>query len=103
MLSQGFPLQQLHHQEGLAVVLSELVDGANIGMVECGSSPRFPLKAFDRLRIISKLLGKELERDTSAQLEVFGFINHAHPAAAQYLQYAVVGNLLTDQAGNGDR
>jgi hypothetical protein len=32
-LLKALPFQQLHRNEGLAVVLPDLVDGANVGMV----------------------------------------------------------------------
>src|SRR5271157_716218 len=80
-------------------MLSELMDGADIGMVERRNSPRFPLKSLYSFRIISQLLGKKLQRHLTAQFQVFCFVNHSHAAAAQDLQHPVVGSLLADQIG----
>ena len=33
-VSQGFALQQFHHQEGLAPMLTELVNAADVGVVQ---------------------------------------------------------------------
>ena len=38
----------------------------------------------------------ELQRDVTMQLEVFGFIDHTHPAAAELRQNAVVRNYLAE-------
>src|SRR5580700_10797139 len=58
-LPERLALKQLHHEEVLALVLSELMDGADIGMVERGGRSRFALKSLDRLRIVSKFIGKK--------------------------------------------
>jgi hypothetical protein len=39
-------IQELHHDEGLAFVLSNLVDGADVGMVEGGSCTGFAAETF---------------------------------------------------------
>jgi hypothetical protein len=40
--------------------------------------------------LLSELLGQEFLRDVPVQLEVFGFVNHTHPAATEFLQDAIV-------------
>ena len=44
-ITQGLALQQLHHDEGLAFVLLDFVDGADIGMIQRGSGLRLALEA----------------------------------------------------------
>ena len=41
---QGQPIQKLHGDEGLAILLADVVNRTNIGMVECGGGLRFSLK-----------------------------------------------------------
>jgi hypothetical protein len=65
-------------------------------MIERGCSKRFPLEPFAGGRIILQFLRQKLQRDMSVQLEVFGFVNHAHPAATELFQDAVVRNGLAD-------
>jgi len=44
IIPKCLPLQKLHHNEGLPVMLSEFVDGANVGMIQRGSRPGFALE-----------------------------------------------------------
>jgi len=44
-------LQNLHHEEELTLLLGELMDRADIGMVERQGRPRFAFEALQRLRI----------------------------------------------------
>ena len=44
------------------------------------------------------LIGQELQRDKAVQASIFGFVNHAHAAAAQLLEDAVVRDGLVQQA-----
>jgi len=47
-LAQGLSFQQLHGNERLAILFADVVDRADIGMIESGSRPRFALEAFQR-------------------------------------------------------
>jgi hypothetical protein len=52
--------------EGLAFVLPDLVDGADVGVVEGRGGPSFATEALQRLRIPGNLLRQELEGDKKA-------------------------------------
>ena len=41
---QGLAVEELHGDEGLAVGLTDIVDGADIGMIERGGRLSFALK-----------------------------------------------------------
>src|SRR5205807_1448373 len=86
---KGLPLQELHDDEVLSLVLADLMDSANIGMVQGGSCPRFTLKSLQRLMIGCELIGQELQSNVAAQTQVFGLIDHTHAAAAQPFQDTV--------------
>jgi len=47
-IAQRFALQQLYHDEVLAILLPDFVDGANVGMIQRGSRPRLALETFER-------------------------------------------------------
>ena len=95
-LLQALPLQLLHDDEGVPVVIVDFVNRADVGMVQLRGRPRFPLKAVERLTIPNQVVRNELQSDMPAQAGVFGFIHYSHAAAAQFSQNAIVGDRLTD-------
>ena len=94
---QRLPFQELHDDEGLAVFLVNLVDGADVGMVQRRRGARFPLKAIQGLAILGKFFGQKLKRDEAAKFEILGPVNDTHAAAAQLLDDAVMRDGLADQ------
>ena len=96
---QGDSVQELHHDERLAFMLADLVNGADVGMVQGRGSASLAAKAFQRLRILRDFFGQEFQRDEAAELRVFGLVNHAHAPAAEFLDDAVVRDSLAEQAG----
>ena len=91
-------VQKLHDDEWLPVLLSDFMDGADVGMVECGGCLCFALKTGECLRIFRNFIGQKLQSNKAAELDVLGFINHAHAAAAELLHDAVVRDGLADHS-----
>ena len=85
-------VQKFHHDIRATVFLADIVNGANVGVIECGSGLRFTAKAFQRLRVARQFFGQEFQTDRAMQPRVLGLINHTHPAAAQLLDDSVMGN-----------
>jgi hypothetical protein len=50
-LRQRFPFDVLHDDEAQALVFSDLVDGADVGVIQPGGRPRFPDQAASRLLV----------------------------------------------------
>jgi hypothetical protein len=75
------------------------VDGAVVGMVQSRRSLRFPLKPGEGLRVFGNLFGQELQGNEAMQPNIFGLIDHPHPATAQLLDDSVVRNGLPDHWG----
>ena len=93
---QRHAIQILHGDESLAVLLANFVNGADVGMVQRGSRLRLALKAAERRGILGHFIGQKLQCDKPPQPRVFGLVDHAHAAAAQLLQNAVMRNGLSD-------
>src|SRR5690348_15032032 len=89
---QRVALKQLHDDERSALVFSDIVNGANIRMIQSGSRARFALKSFERGRIGRRVLEEKLERHISVEPRVFGFVDHAHAAAPELFYDAIVRN-----------
>ena len=94
---QRHALEKLHGDKGRAVLVINFVNGTDVGMIEGRSSLSFSFETVQSLRVFGDVIGQELQGDKAAQLEVFSFVDHAHPATAKFLEDAVVGNRLADQ------
>src|SRR5271166_2083042 len=92
---QGCAIQILHHDEGAAVLVSNFVDGADVGVVQGGCCPGLAAETFRSLRVLRDFIREELECDETAKLDVFGLVNHTH-AAAELLDDAIVRDDLSD-------
>ncbi len=100
-LAGDFMLQRdafevLHGDEGLPTLIVNFVDGADVGVVQSRGSLGFALEAGQRLRISGHVVGKEFEGDETAEFQIFGFVDNAHPAPAELLDHAIVRDGLTN-------
>jgi hypothetical protein len=78
------PFERLHDDEVRAFVLVDVVDRADVRMVERRSRARLALESLECRRIAGHVLRKELERDGPAQTRVFSLVDHTHAAAAEF-------------------
>ena len=95
-VAQGFAFEQLHGDERLPVVLVDVVDRTDVGVLERGGGAGLALEPLEGLRIADQILGQELQRDAAAELQVLGLVDDAHAAAAELREDAVVRNGLSD-------
>ena len=94
---QRHPVEILHHQEGLLAVLADLVNGADVGMVQTqrrraprgGSAPGLAGPC-------ATSSGQELQSHEAAEFGVLGLVDHTHAAPAELLDDAVVRDGLAD-------
>src|SRR3981189_2316039 len=89
-------IQVLHRDEGLAVLLVNLVDRADVWMVQRGRGLRFALEAGQSLRVLGGFVRQELEGYKAMEFRIFRFVHHTHPTAAQLLHDAVVRDGLAN-------
>src|SRR5664279_3495845 len=88
--------KKLHGYEGSAIRHANLINSADVGVIQCGSSLRFPLKARQSVRIMRRLVRQKLQRDKATEGQVFGLVDNPHPATAQLLDNAVMRDRLAD-------
>jgi hypothetical protein len=91
---ERFAFEALHGDEGFAVFLADVVDGANIGVIEGGGGLGFALEPGEGLGIFGDGVWEEFQSDEAAQARVFAFVDDAHSAAAEFLEDAVMGDCL---------
>jgi hypothetical protein len=68
-------------------------------MVQSGSGFSFATETLQGLAILGNIVGQEFESDKAVEAGVLGFVDHAHPAATQLFDDAVMRNALTDHGG----
>ena len=83
-------VQVLHDQEGAAVVLADVVDGADVGMIQGGGCLGLAAEALQSLMILGEVVGEKFESDEAAEAGVLGFVDDAHSAAAKLLDDSVM-------------
>ena len=82
--------------KALAFLLADVVNSADVGMIQSGRGLRFALEAAKRLRVAGHFVGQELQGDEAMEASVFGLVDDAHPAAAELFDDAVMRNGLAD-------
>ena len=81
--------------KGWPFVFLDIVNRADVRMIELRSRSRLARKALQRALVSDQMIGNELQRDMPPQAHIFRLIDNSHPAAAELPKHAVVGNGLT--------
>ena len=68
-------------------------------MVESRRRLRFVDESLFCVRIAREAGRQELQRDNAVETQIDGFVDHSHPAAAEPLNDAIVGNGLSNERG----
>src|SRR4030095_13360040 len=64
---ESLALEQLHGDERTAFKLSNIVNGADVGMVERGCSARFATESLCGLRVLGNVLGEKFRGEPQSQ------------------------------------
>ena len=87
---QALAAAEGHGDEHAPVLaLADLVDGADVRVVEDGGGLGLVDEALAGLGVVDELRGQELEGDGAAELEVVGLVDDAHAAAADLAEEAI--------------
>ena len=92
LVLDGLAFEERHGEKGLAVGLVDLVDGANVLMIEARRGRGFPDEAGLVLGVVGGVRRQELEGDGTFELGVLSLVNDTHPALAEFLGDLVVGD-----------
>src|ERR1700690_1466020 len=93
---QSHAVQKLHGNERPAVLLANVINRADVGMIQRGCGLRFALKTGQGLRIAGNVFRQEFKCDKTMKPRVLGFVDHAHATAPEFLDNAVVRDGLAD-------
>ena len=95
---QRHAVKKLHGDERLPVLIVDLIDGADVGMVQGRSGLGLTLKAAQSLLVSGDLIGKEFERHKAIEFDILGLVDDPHPATAEFLEDSIVRDDLVDHA-----
>src|SRR5215471_15109339 len=91
----------------MRIVLPQGMDGANVGMVQCRSSPRLVHESTQSFRVARELGGQELQSNEAPKAQLPSLVNNPHPAAPQLFGDLVTGDgrkrVLTTRIGSSRR
>jgi hypothetical protein len=96
---EGLPVEEFHGDESFASFVADVVDSANVGVIEGRGGLGFTLEAGEDLRVAGYIVGKKFKSDKAMKTSVFRFVNDAHASATELLDDAVVGDGLSDERG----
>ena len=93
---EAFAFDEGHREKRLLVDLRDLINGANVRVMESRGSLGLPMKAFIRFLVLQQVRSEEFERDRAVELRVLGFVDHAHAALAELGGDLVMSDGLVD-------
>src|SRR5262249_4778505 len=91
---EDLPLQQFHRYECFPVGFINLVNRADVRVVQRGRSFGLPREAAEGLWMGGEFAGKNLEADMAPQLQIFCLVHNPHTPTADFAEYPVVGDCL---------
>ena len=96
-LLEALAIKFFHDDERVAVVVVDVVDGADVRMTELRGGPRLARKTLERARVFYQVVGDEFERDVAHEACVLRLIDHPHAAAPKLREHAVMRHGLANQ------
>ena len=79
---QRLAFEMLHHEVVRCRRAADVVDAADVGMVERGDGARLALEACPQVRIVSDVARQDLDRDRAIEARVARLVDLAHAAGA---------------------
>jgi hypothetical protein len=97
-IAERLSLQQLHDDVWAAFVLADIMDGANVRMIQGGGGAGLTPEPIEGLLVLGVLLRQELQRDMATEASIFGFVDYTHTARAELFEDSVVVDNLAKDA-----
>ena len=83
--------EELHRHERLPVLAANVVNGADVRMVQCAGGLGLAFEALKGLRVLCQFVGKEFKSDGASKPGVRCFVNYTHATAAKFFGDSVMG------------
>jgi hypothetical protein len=94
---ESLALKTFHGDEGFTIFFADVMDGADVGMVQRRGSFGFAAKAAEGLRIPGEVFGEKFKSDEAVEAGILCFVDYSHSAAAQHLDHTIVRDGLPDE------
>ena len=82
---QCFAIYEFHGDERAATLFGDLINRADITVVQRGSRARLAAETLQRRAVVGETIRQELKCYKSAEQGVFGLVYHAHAPTADLL------------------
>jgi len=93
---EGLAIKKFHGDEGAGVFFADVVDGADVGVIESGGGFGFAAEAGEGLRVVSDFGREKFEGDEAVEACVLSLKDNAHAATTEPLKDAIVRYGLTE-------
>jgi len=90
---QGFAIHELHGDEGATALFGDLINRADVGMVQRRGRTCLASETLQRCTVMREGVRQKLECHKPAEERVLCLVHHAHAAAADFLQTAIMGDV----------
>ena len=87
---EGYTVEILHHNEGFACVLTDVLDGANVGVVQSRGSPGLTAESFECLAVVCQIIGQKFQNHKPVEASVFGLVDDTHAPTTESFEDAIV-------------
>ena len=89
IVRQRLAVEELHDEEGGAVLLAEVVDGRDVGVAEAGAEPGLGAEPLGEVGVVAAVGTQHLDRDVPVERLVVGPPDLAHATRREHLGEAV--------------
>src|SRR5258707_10764954 len=93
---QRHAVQKLHGDDCLAALLANVMNCADVWVIQSGRCLCFTTKTLQCLAVLGHVLGHKLQSHKTVEPGIFRLVHHTHSATAEFLTDAVVRDGLTD-------
>jgi hypothetical protein len=87
-------VQELHGNERFPVLFADVVNRADVGVIQGGGGLGFATKAGQCVLILRYMLRQKCKGYETVEARVLGFVDNAHPAATKLLDDAVMREMV---------
>jgi hypothetical protein len=89
---ERFALEQLHDKERLSLVFADVMNGADVGMIDARSAVCFSPESLEGGWIRCQVLRQQLQRYFPAQTNILRAVDDPHASPAKMLNDSIMRN-----------